>query len=198
MNNICNIVSINDGWLEQIEQQPSPYFSARDGAGDCGQDSADEISLLVVHNISLPPGKFGGGYITDLFLGQLDENADPYFKGIAQLQVSAHCLIRRDGHIIQYVSFNDKAWHAGVSVFNGHQQCNNFSIGIELEGTDDIPYTQVQYQQLVALVKKLQASYPLISHNNIVGHCDIAPNRKTDPGKSFDWPYFNQCMIDVK
>ena len=182
-------LTIKNGWLLGIDQQISPFYSVR--------DTSVAINLLVVHNISLPPAQFGGPYISDLFLGKLDVNADPYFEIIAHLKVSAHCLIRRDGHIIQYVSFDDIAWHAGISVFNGNDKCNEFSIGLELEGTDDIPYTQVQYQQLVHLVKKLQASYPLISHNNIVGHCDIAPGRKTDPGQSFDWQYFRQCLVQT-
>lgn len=149
---------------------------------------------MVIHNISLPPGQFGGGYITDLFLGKLDPTADPYFETIAALKVSAHCLIRRDGTVIQYVSFDDKAWHAGISAFKDQERCNDFSIGIELEGTDELAYTQQQYSQLAKLVKKIQVSYPLISHNNIVGHCDIAPQRKTDPGKSFDWDFFRQSL----
>jgi len=209
MNNFKTSVKdicIKDGWLTGVEHQHSPHFSIRESTRESDnkrqiesskESTADicrEISLLVVHNISLPPAQFGGPYITDLFLGKLDENADPYFKEIAHLKVSAHCLIRRDGKIIQYVSFNNKAWHAGVSAFDGREQCNDFSIGIELEGTDDIPYTEEQYQLLALLVKKLQASYPLISHNNIVGHCDIAPNRKTDPGQSFNWHYFRQCL----
>lgn len=179
-------INIANGWLVEAERQVSPHCSARPEGGS--------INLLVVHNISLPPGKFGGSYITDLFLGRLDARADPYFAQIYQMQVSAHCLILRDGHVVQYVSFNDKAWHAGVSVFEGREQCNDFSIGIELEGTDVEPYTEQQYQKLSVLVNKLQESYPLISHNNIVGHCDIAPERKTDPGKSFDWSYFRQCL----
>lgn len=181
-----NLFEIQNGWLISAEQQKSTFCSPREILTD--------ISLLVVHNISLPPGQFGGPYITDLFLGRLDANADPYFQDIHQLRVSAHCLIRRDGHIVQYVSFNDKAWHAGVSCFLERESCNDFSIGIELEGTDDLPYTEEQYHQLVCLVAKLQESYPLISHNNLVGHCDIAPGRKTDPGKSFDWHYFHQCL----
>lgn len=181
-------LEISNGWLNNVEHQKSPHFTLR----DVDQD----VNLLVVHNISLPPGKFGGNYITDLFLGKLSPDADPYFESIYQLQVSAHCLIKRDGTIIQYVSFNDKAWHAGVSNFKGKEKCNDFSIGIELEGTDDIPYTEQQYNQLVCLVKKLQESYPLISHNNLVGHCDIAPGRKTDPGKSFDWHYFKKMLSD--
>ncbi|WP_448212907.1 1,6-anhydro-N-acetylmuramyl-L-alanine amidase AmpD [Colwellia sp. MEBiC06753] len=180
------MLTIKNGWLENIEHQASPHFSPREPDAD--------ISLLVVHNISLPPGKFGGPYITDLFLGRLDKKADPYFADIYQLEVSAHCLIRRNGEVIQYVSFDDKAWHAGISNFAGRERCNDFSIGIELEGTDNEPYTERQYQQLVSLVKKLQESYPLIVHNNIVGHCDIAPGRKTDPGESFDWQYFYSLL----
>jgi len=183
---MSQILTIKQGWLEQVEVQKSPHFTPR--------DKAQKISLLVIHNISLPPGKFGGPYISDLFLGKLDKTLDPYFEDIYQLQVSAHCLIRRDGHIIQYVSFDDKAWHAGVSSFKGQERCNDFSIGIELEGTDTLPYTTQQYQQLVSLVKKLQESYPLIGHNNMVGHCDIAPGRKTDPGDSFDWQLFKQLL----
>jgi len=146
-----------------------------------------------VHNISLPPGQFGGTHITDFFLGKLDHSLDPYFESIYQLRVSAHCLIRRDGHIVQYVSFNDKAWHAGVSNYQGREKCNDFSIGIELEGTDDIPYTTEQYQQLSCLSRALIGSYPELK-NHIVGHSDIAPGRKTDPGAAFDWQYFNALM----
>ena len=179
-------MQIIDGWITEITHEPSPHFTKR--------EAEQPINLLVVHNISLPPGKFGGPYITDLFLGRLDKNADPYFEDIHHLQVSAHCLIRRDGEVIQYVSFSDKAWHAGVSSFEGVEKCNDFSIGIELEGTDTLAYTELQYQQLVCLVKKLQESYPLIRHNNIVGHCDIAPNRKTDPGEAFDWVNFRTLL----
>ncbi|NMP32070.1 1,6-anhydro-N-acetylmuramyl-L-alanine amidase AmpD [Thalassotalea sp. M1531] len=182
------MLTIKNGWLENIEHHKTSHFTPR--------ELGEKIDLLVVHNISLPPGKFGGSFITDLFLGKLDKNADPFFEEIYQLEVSAHCLIRRDGQIIQYVSFDNKAWHAGVSAFNGRERCNDFSIGIELEGTDILPYTPQQYLQLVSLVKKLQESYPLISHNNIVGHCDIAPGRKTDPGEAFDWPYFHSLLND--
>ena len=174
-------MKINNGWLLDVNRQPSPHFSKR----ETGQD----ISLLVVHNISLPPGQFGGSYITDLFLGQLDATKHPYFKDIYQLKVSAHCLIRRNGEIIQYVSFDDKAWHAGVSSYQGRDKCNDYSIGIELEGTDDIPYTKEQYQQLSYLTCTLKHHYPDIGEH-ITGHCDIAPERKTDPGKVFDWQYF--------
>ncbi|XQW84400.1 1,6-anhydro-N-acetylmuramyl-L-alanine amidase AmpD [Thalassotalea piscium] len=180
-----NLLTLANGWLDGAEKIPSPYYNSRPEDTD--------VSLLVVHNISLPPGKFGGQYITDLFLGRLDPTIDPYFTSIYKLQVSAHCLIKRDGHIIQYVSFNDRAWHAGVSTFKGREQCNDFSIGIELEGTDDIPYTSAQYQQLSLLTATIKSAYPAIK-NDIVGHCDIAPGRKTDPGEVFDWKYFQSLL----
>jgi AmpD protein len=192
------ILEISDGWLENTNHQPSPHFSLR--------DRDQEIELLVVHNISLPPKKFGGTHIIDFFQGKLNVNADPYFEEIHQLKVSAHCLIDREGLITQFVSFNDKAWHAGVSSFKGKEQCNDFSIGIELEGSDDIPYTEVQYQQLINLTLSLATYFPEIVKNeltqtlqkntfeHIVGHNDIAPGRKTDPGKAFDWHYFNESL----
>jgi len=188
------VIKIKKGWLTEVQHLASPHFSPREINSDGGSPSNKNIHLLVIHNISLPPAQFGGSYISDLFLGQLDINADPYFEQLSGLRVSAHCLIRRDGEIIQYVSFDDKAWHAGVSEFEGQQACNDFSIGIELEGSDDIAYTDEQYQQLTQLVKIIQESYPLIGHNNIVGHCDIAPKRKTDPGPSFDWALFRQSI----
>ena len=165
-------LAIINGWLVYAEQQKSPHFSLR--------DEGETVHLLVVHNISLPPKQFGGGYITDFFLGKLDSKAHPYFEEISQLKVSAHCLITRKGKIIQYVSFDDKAWHAGISSYQGVDKCNDFSIGIELEGADDIPYTQEQYLALAELTKSLQQSYPDIN-DNITGHSDIAPLRKTDP-----------------
>jgi AmpD protein len=189
-NNLRPNYTIEHGWISAINQQKSDFFTPR-----C-QD--DKICLLVVHNISLPAGEFGEDHITDLFLGKINPNAHPSFEDIADLQVSAHCLIRRDGSIIQYVSFEDKAWHAGVSSFNGIDKCNDFSVGIELEGTDDIPYEEVQYQQLAKLAESLQLHYPLISNENIVGHCDIAKGRKTDPGQAFNWQYFHQCLQILK
>ena len=189
-NNLLPSFTISHGWLSCVEQQKSNFFSPR-----CQED---EISLLVIHNISLPAGVFGTNYISELFLGTIDPQAHPSFADLAQVQVSAHCLIRRDGSIIQFVSFNDKAWHAGISTFNNREKCNDFSIGIELEGTDDIPYEEVQYQQLAKLTQCLQQEYPLISNNNIVGHCDIAPGRKTDPGIAFNWQYFHQALQQIK
>lgn len=178
-------LTIENGWLSDVEIQKSSHFEPR--------AAHEALSLLVVHNISLPPGQFGGNYITEFFLGRLDPTIDPYFESIVGIRVSAHCLIQRNGHIVQYVSFNDKAWHAGISTYKGREKCNDFSIGIELEGTDDIPYTKSQYQQLSRLSRTLIGVYPELE-NNIVGHCDIAPGRKTDPGAAFDWPYYHKCL----
>lgn len=188
-NNLRSNFAIENGWLLAVEHQKSSFFAPR-----CQEDP---ISLLVVHNISLPAGEFGNDHITNLFLGKIDSNAHPSFADIAHLQVSAHCLIRRNGSIIQYVSFDDKAWHAGVSIFNGVEKCNDFSIGIELEGTDDIPYEEIQYITLARLTSTIQKHYPLIHNENIVGHCDIAKGRKTDPGEAFDWAYFHQCLHNL-
>jgi AmpD protein len=144
--------------------------------------------LIVVHGISLPPGEFGGPWIDRLFVNALDPDAHPYFRGIAQLRVSAHALIRRDGEIVQYVPFHRRAWHAGQSSWQGRERCNDFSIGIELEGTDHSPYETVQYAMLARLVAELCHAYPSLSADRIAGHSDVAPGRKTDPGISFDWP----------
>lgn len=149
-------------------------------------DPAD-VSLLVIHCISLPPGQFGGHFIDRLFCNRLDPNDHPYFADICQLKVSAHLLIRRDGHCVQYVPFDRRAWHAGVSSFEGRERCNDFSIGIELEGAETVAYTEQQYRQLADVVRLLLATYPGLTRQRIVGHSDIAPGRKTDPGTSFDW-----------
>ena len=165
------------GWCAQATPQPSPNFDARpEGA---------EISLIVIHNISLPPNEFGGESITDLFLNRLDPQAHPYFATIHTLEVSSHFLIQRDGQLIQYVSCNDRAWHAGASNWRGVSRCNDFAIGIELEGADGVPFTQAQYQQLTALTEVLRQKYTQI--NSIAGHSEIAPARKTDPGAGFEW-----------
>lgn len=155
---------------------------------------ADEISLLVIHNISLPAGEFGGPYIEDLFCNRLDPAAHPDFVAIAALRVSAHLLIRRDGSLLQFVPFNRRAWHAGVSCYAGREQCNDFSIGIELEGTDDQPFTDQQYQQLITVTRLLMQHYPAITAERITGHSDIAPERKTDPGPCFDWTSYLQQL----
>lgn len=166
------------GWCANAHRCPSPNFNAR---------PAGEVSLLVIHNISLPPGQFGTGQVRALFRNELDPQAHPYFAGIAHLQVSAHFLIERDGSLTQFVSCNERAWHAGVSCFAGREQCNDFSLGIELEGTDEQPYSEAQYATLQALTRGLMHVYPLITPARICGHSDIAPGRKTDPGPAFDW-----------
>ena len=147
------------------------------------------IDMIVVHNISLPPGQFGGDAIQQFFCGQLDHAAHPYFSEIATLRVSSHLLITRTGSVLQFVPFHQRAWHAGESSFKGRMRCNDFSIGIELEGTDELPFEPVQYQRLAEVIKVLRQAYPHISHDRIVGHSDIAPLRKTDPGPAFDWDY---------
>lgn len=167
------------GLLDVARQVPSPNCDARPvGTG---------IDLLVIHNISLPPGCFGGNAIDCFFTNTLDSEAHPYYAGISDIQVSAHLLIRRDGTIIQYVPFHRRAWHAGVSCFQGRARCNDYSIGIELEGTDERAYEDMQYQVLQRLIKLLARTYPGIRQDRIVGHSDIAAGRKTDPGPAFDW-----------
>jgi AmpD protein len=173
---------IRNGLLRGARQVPSPNQDARPPA-TC-------IDLLVIHNISLPPGKFGGGWIDDLFTNCLNPSVHPYFRDIHDFKVSAHVLIRRCGEIVQYVPFPRRAWHAGPSSFHGRAACNDFSIGIELEGTDDIPYPDIQYQRLAAVTTSLMRHYPGITPDRIAGHADIAPGRKTDPGPAFDWQLF--------
>jgi len=152
-------------------------------------DRPDEsdISLIVIHGISLPPGSFGGSYIDELFTNQLDKNSHPYFLTIAELKVSSHLLINRLGEVTQYVPFHKRAWHAGESCYKERTCCNDFSIGIELEGTDTDNYTDAQYNVLNSVLNSLLENYPNLTPDNIVGHCDIAPGRKTDPGPAFDW-----------
>ncbi|HHH38682.1 MAG TPA: 1,6-anhydro-N-acetylmuramyl-L-alanine amidase AmpD [Sedimenticola sp.] len=145
------------------------------------------IDLLVIHSISLPPGRFGDGWIDDLFLNRLDPDAHPYFRDICRLRVSSHLLIRRGGELVQYVPLDRRAWHAGVSAFRGRTACNDFSIGIELEGDDETPFTDAQYHTLIQTIADIRELYPTITPDRIVGHSDIAPGRKTDPGPCFDW-----------
>jgi len=165
--------------LAEAIQNPSPNFDERPDPSD--------ISLLVIHCISLPPGEFGNPYIDRFFCNRLDPDAHPYFKEIGRMTVSAHLVIKRGGEIVQYVPFDRRAWHAGQSVYAGRERCNDFSIGIELEGTEQSDYTDEQYRQLAAVIKALLAAYPTLSGRRIAGHSDIAPGRKTDPGASFDW-----------
>ncbi len=146
-----------------------------------------EPELIVIHGISLPPGRYGGSWIDRLFTNTLPADADPYFATIQQLHVSSHVLVARNGRLTQYVPFDQRAWHAGQSYWRGREACNDFSIGIELEGTDDDPYDDRQYAALVPLIAALQRSYPALGAGWIAGHNDISPGRKTDPGPAFDW-----------
>ena len=155
------------------------------------------VSLIIIHGISLPPDEFGGGWIDDFFLNQLDPSAHPYFEEIKEMQVSSHLLIYRDGGVTQYVPFDQRAWHAGLSCYDGKENCNDFSIGIELEGADHMPYTDEQYTVLSNCCQLLIQHYPLLSPDSIVGHCDVAPGRKTDPGDSFDWAKFKDLLSRV-
>jgi AmpD protein len=154
---------------------------------NCNERPNDEISLLVIHNISLPPGQFDTQAVERFFCNKLDCSEHPYYQEIEGLEVSAHLLIERTGRVVQFVPFDKRAWHAGQSSFEGREQCNDFSIGIELEGTDDQPFTNEQYAQLTQITQQLMSVYSLIRPDRIVGHSDIAPGRKTDPGPCFDW-----------
>ena len=165
------------GYAPAARYVPSPNFDAR--------PPDEAITLVVVHGISLPPGVFGGDGVAGLFTNTLDPTADPSYATIARLRVSAHFFVRRDGELVQFVSCNDRAWHAGVSLWRGRERCNDFSIGIELEGTDVTPYAGAQYRRLAGLLRALKRRYPSIGA--AVGHSDIAPGRKTDPGPAFDW-----------
>lgn len=172
-------------YLETVRKCPSPNYSKRE---------SNEVSLLVLHNISLPPGEFGNENVEKLFTNQLDPEEHPYFKEIYELKVSSHLFIDREGLIVQFVPFDLAAWHAGVSNFKGRDNCNQFSIGIELEGTDNAKYSKEQYDSLVRVTKILMSKFPEIKKENIVGHSDIAPERKTDPGESFDWNFFLSAL----
>ncbi len=176
--NIMELTEDGD-WLTGVRRVLSPNCDERPASGT--------ISLIVVHGISLPPGEYGGPWIDDFFTNRLDVFAHPYFTEIADLRVSSHLLIRRDGELVQYVPFSRRAWHAGKSCYRGRETCNDFSIGIELEGQDETPYEPAQYRQLAGVIRILRAYYPDIGVQDVVGHADIAPGRKTDPGPAFDW-----------
>ena len=170
------------GWITSVQQLRSPNSDLR--------PKGVKPDLLVIHNISLPPEQFGGGYIEQLFTNDLDPSQHPYFERIATLKVSSHLLIDRAGEVTQFVSFDDRAWHAGVSNWLGRENCNDFSIGIELEGSDTQEFTDIQYQVLQSVTKSIRSRYPQISEDRIVGHSDVAPGRKTDPGPYFNWLSF--------
>jgi AmpD protein len=176
------------GRLSIARWMPSPNADER--------PAGIEPDLIVIHNISLPPGRFGGPWIEQLFLNQLDVGADPYFASIAELRVSAHLLIRRDGELLQFVALDQRAWHAGRSSFQGRPECNDYSIGIELEGTDQIGFSDAQYERLAEATALICAHYPAITADRITGHEHIAPGRKTDPGPAFDWQRYLSTLPD--
>jgi AmpD protein len=179
-----------EGWLATARRVPSPNFNER--------PAGTPISLLVIHSISLPPQQYGGAWIDDFFQNRLDCNANSFFAGICTMKVSSHLLIRRDGEMVQYVPFLKRAWHAGVSSFDGVSDCNDFSIGIELEGCDADGYEAAQYRALAAVTRAIRKAYPKITGKRIAGHCDIAPGRKTDPGPHFDWPRYRKLIAARK
>jgi AmpD protein len=172
-------ISPGEGLISPAEQCPSPN---QDGRPD-----GMEPELIIIHGISLPPGEFGGPYVKQLFTNRLDRDAHPYFSEIRNLRVSSHLFIRRDGSVIQFVPFGRRAWHAGASCFRGRKDCNDYSIGIELEGEDDTLYADIQYQELAKVIDALQATYTSLCARRIAGHCDVSPTRKSDPGPAFDW-----------
>jgi N-acetyl-anhydromuramoyl-L-alanine amidase len=176
-----------DGFANTARQVPSPNHDAR--PSDTG------ITLVVVHGISLPPGDFSGDGIEKLFINQLDPLAHPYFATVAAMRVSAHFLIRRDGELLQFVSCARRAWHAGESNWRGRSRCNDFSVGIEVEGADDVPYAGAQYGVLARLIRALRRRYEI---EEVVGHSDVAPGRKTDPGPGFDWPRMRRLLESAR
>ena len=178
--------SIKDDLLIGAIQKESPNYSER--------ESSEQIDLLIIHNISLPPGEFETGCVEQLFCNELDHSAHPYFSEIAHLKVSSHLLISRAGKVTQFVPFDKKAWHAGESAFEGRDNCNEFSIGVELEGTDYEGFTDIQYERLATVTKLLMLEYPNLNAQRIAGHSDVAPGRKTDPGPYFDWNNYRKLI----
>jgi N-acetyl-anhydromuramoyl-L-alanine amidase len=181
--------TITRGWLQPARRAPSPNYGPR--------PEGCEPELLVIHNISLPPGEYGGDCIERLFTNCLDWNEHPFFDEIRGAQVSSHLLIRRCGEVVQFVDLRQRAWHAGQSCYAGRDNCNDFSIGIELEGTDDDAYTEVQYATLAAVSRLLLSHYSSMCNSRIVGHCDISPGRKTDPGPAFDWNKYHGLLAGI-
>ncbi len=179
-------LAVEGGWLTPVRRLPSPHCDSR--------PPGTVIDLLVIHGISLPPGRFGTGLVERLFTACLDTAAHPALAELAGLRVSAHLFIDRCGRLTQFVSFEERAWHAGESCFEGRSRCNDFSIGIELEGCDDLPYEAAQYATLARVAALLMRHYPSLVPGRIVGHCHIAPQRKTDPGPAFDWGHFRRLL----
>ncbi len=180
----ARFIVANSGWVKDATRIASPNFNRR--------PKNMPIELLVIHNISLPPGEFGGGDVAKLFTNRLDWGAHPFYQTIRNLKVSAHFFVRRNGEAVQFVSCLKRAWHAGASSWRDRENCNDFSLGIEMEGTDDIDYTDAQYTALIALTRALKTAYPIVE---ITGHSDIAPSRKTDPGPHFDWSRYRSAVI---
>jgi len=180
-------LSADGAWLTGARRVLSPNCDDR--------PEGCEISLIVVHGISLPPGEYGGAWIDDFFTNRLNANAHPYFAEIKDLRVSSHLLIRRDGETVQYVPFTARAWHAGESCYQVRDACNDFAIGIELEGQDDEAYEEIQYRRLAELIQLLRGRFPAIGEKDVVGHCDVAPGRKTDPGAAFDWSRLRRLLL---
>ena len=183
-------IDLKSGLIQEARQVPSPNFDDR--------PPRCQPELIIIHGISLPPGEFGGQWIDRLFTNCLDPTAHPYFREIAELQVSSHLLIQRDGELVQYVPLWKRAWHAGASCYKDRDQCNDFSVGIELEGVDTVAYTEEQYEVLCGTVGALQATIESLANAPIVGHEDVAPDRKTDPGPAFDWSRFRDQLAGVK
>ena len=184
------IIDKTSGLISSANYIPSPNHDERpfDSINESANESINEdLSLIVIHNISLPPNEFGGSYITQLFTNTLNPDDHEFFAEISELRVSSHLLITREGSVVQYVPFHKRAWHAGVSTYQGRSVCNDFSVGIELEGTDEMEFTEIQYEQLIKVLKALVKTYPSLDMHHITGHEHIAPGRKTDPGPHFDW-----------
>jgi AmpD protein len=177
------VTAVDTGVLPDAVQVPSPNWDLR--------PEGEAVSMLVIHNISLPPGEFGGDAILRLFTNALDFGEHPYYETLRGTRVSSHFLIRRDGELVQFVPCTCRAWHAGASSWNGRERCNDFSIGVELEGADEVPYTGAQYRRLADLTVELRRRYPIA---DVVGHADIAPGRKTDPGPAFDWAHYRALL----
>jgi AmpD protein len=185
----------SSGWLQSLSGSAVTH---RETPNKNTRPPGCDISLLVIHNISLPPGEFGGGYVQKFFNNQLDPNEHPYFKTIAELKVSSHFLIERTGHVWQFASIYERAWHAGRSSFDGRQECNDYSVGIELEGCDTLDFERQQYQVLAQLTCELQKLLPAITAERIIGHQHIAPERKTDPGPCFDWDQYRKLTESLR
>jgi N-acetyl-anhydromuramoyl-L-alanine amidase len=179
-------VEARSGWLTGVRRVLSPNCDSR--------PEGVKPDLIVVHGISLPPGEFGGPWVDRLFTNALPASVHPYFATIADLRVSAHVLVQRDGTPVQYVPFHMRAWHSGASSHRGRDACNDFAVGIEMEGTDDTPYEPAQYRTLAALIRSLELAYPSLHGCDVVGHCDVSPGRKSDPGPAFDWPLLRQLL----